>query len=38
MVLVALATMATTTLASRQIDRLRRRPRLPAHPSEPLGL
>ena len=38
MVLVALATMATTTLASRQIDRLRGRPRLPAHPSEPLGL
>ena len=38
MVLVALAAMATTTLASRQIDRLRRRPRLPAPPSEALGL
>jgi hypothetical protein len=38
LVLVALASMATTTLASRQIGRLRRRPRLPAHPREALGL
>lgn len=38
MALVALAAMATTTLASRQIDRLRRKPRLPAHPIEALGL
>jgi hypothetical protein len=36
--LVALATMATTTFGTRQLDRIRRRPRLPAHPIEPLGL
>jgi hypothetical protein len=36
--LVALVAMATTALGSRQIDRLRKRPRLPAYPREPLGV
>jgi hypothetical protein len=35
---VAVVAMATTALGSRQIDRLRKRPRLPAPPREPLGV
>jgi hypothetical protein len=38
MVLVALVTMATTTIASRRLEQMRQRPRLPMPPSEPLGL
>jgi hypothetical protein len=38
MVLVAVAAMATTTIGTRQIERFRKRPRLPAHPNEPLGV
>jgi hypothetical protein len=38
MALVALASMATTTVGTRQIERLRRRPRLPAYPREMLGV
>jgi hypothetical protein len=37
-VLVALATMTTTTIGMLRIERVRKRPRLPAHPSEPLGV
>jgi hypothetical protein len=38
MVLVALVTMATTTIASRRLERIRQRPRLPMPPNEALGL
>jgi len=38
MTLVALAAMATTMVGSRQIERLRKRPRLPAPPRELLGV
>jgi hypothetical protein len=38
MALVAFAAMATTTIGTRQIERLRRRPRRPAHPRELLGV
>jgi len=37
-ILVAVATMATTTLGAHQIERIRSRPRLPAHPVEPIGV
>jgi hypothetical protein len=38
LVLVVVATMATTTLGTHQLERIRKKPRLPAHPVEPLGL
>jgi hypothetical protein len=38
MLLVAFATMATTTLALNQLDRFRSRPRLPRPPTEPIGV
>jgi hypothetical protein len=38
MALVAFAAVATTTVGTRQIERLRRRPRIPAHPKELLGV
>jgi len=38
MALVAFAAMATTTIGTRQIERLRRRPRIPAYPKELLGV
>jgi hypothetical protein len=38
MALVAFAAVATTTIGTRQIERLRRRPRLPAPPKELLGV
>jgi hypothetical protein len=38
MALVAFAAVATTTVGTRQIRRLRRRPRLPAPPKELLGV
>jgi uncharacterized membrane protein len=38
MILVAGVTMAITTVGMSQLERLRRRPRLPRHPTEPLGV
>jgi len=38
MILIAVATMATTTLGAHQIERIRSKPRLPAHPVEPIGV
>ena len=38
MLLVAFATMATTTIGINQLGRFRRRPRLPRHPTEPIGV
>jgi hypothetical protein len=36
--LVAVVAVATTTVGTRQIERLRRRPRIPAYPRELLGV